>query len=1171
MKPLLIALCLALPALARSPLPAYTGDRLLVPGGDLGTYASIAETIAELEVGSPQSYYVIVVQSTGGDDWATLTWAEELAAAWRAEAPEAFDRKRSVLVVLATRNRQLAVIGGTHLQDALGMKGERVIDREIVRPYFIPYARKRDYLVGLDRLLHAIEEWIDRRETRLESARIAAAEQRAAERAEMEQRERNFLAETLAYEQAIRADPTLTEAKRQELLDAYRGFTAGFAADPPSDIGARRERLARAETDFLRLKQELTILAANRERALRDLAGLRHDHAALLPTLEKLEAESFPTTPAAAYLATIQAALNLSPADVNADPNGSAELVRGARAAVTSFHRWADEAPRIKQALERDTVPAADRLAAKLQRLARKRSALGLATNALDAVRVRQLEAAGLRDHDVHAARAAYATLAAEQERLATAWDREIASRVFLTRTLPLWILGTAALILAGVLLFLWLRARRWRRRAQTAFEQFNQPVVACLDQLDDFRKRHELLPFTDPDFAAPMTGDTHAFYERLETRQSDLRADWVRLMDLRAEAEALVKTESRWSPAPYRAALDKLAGDHHLAELEAAMKVNEADLAVLEAAHENAERAAATTDEGLARLEQALDAIRCGGLPLAPYEPGRDACADARADAAEAQLGDPIGARAALETTSARLDELLDWTQRVLDQHGQAVRLREALDQARETIRAHRADGLLLSEEEGDPDPVWDQGDAEQREAMTALEGGDDGHAAARVASGQVCVEDALDRVRRQIAARDFCRAELPARRRELERLRALADTAAGHRQRLDEAFHPESFADVAGHIDAARALLAQIPPILDEADRSDDPGTQRYFHAADLLEQTTARQERVAELLGQVTARLEELRALRTDCRTERRRLQAALDQLAESAAGQSRILSRETIDDLGDIERLTADADLAARGDPPHWPRVRHLLRELESEAARVQAAVHSEMLHHRELQADLETAAARDRAVEERLAARNEDRLPANHIHAQAREDLTKLREEARSDQAPWERLRARCADIQERFDRAEALAARDLQLADQARASIREADHRIAQAQHFYSHGISAMTGGAQTARGSAASEFRARNYENAIRVADDAARLARQALATASAEADRIRRRKAAERRARQRAMRRRSRSSFGGTSMSFGASRSSSRSHSSSFRSSSSSRPRSGGSQSSW
>lgn len=149
-----------------SPIPAFTGERLYVVGVP-NEYEVVSGAIGELEAKAPQTYYVVVVKSSGSPgQGATRNYALRLLDDWREEAKAKnlkLDPDRSVIVVAAIDNRQVVVLPGELLATKLGMKGE-TIDREIVAPKFIPLARQGDYPRALVGLLDGVDGFVAERE-----------------------------------------------------------------------------------------------------------------------------------------------------------------------------------------------------------------------------------------------------------------------------------------------------------------------------------------------------------------------------------------------------------------------------------------------------------------------------------------------------------------------------------------------------------------------------------------------------------------------------------------------------------------------------------------------------------------------------------------------------------------------------------------------------------------------------------------------------------------------------------------------------------------------------------------------------------------------------------------------------------------------------------------------
>ena len=127
----------------KPPIPSFTGERVIVAGVP-DQYSALAGQITRLEKASPQSYYVVVVKSTGRGRSATREFADELVEDWRKQGPRrgrSFDPERSVIVVVAVDNKQVAVTPGIFLSKKLGLNSSRIDDDLI--PVFIPLAREQ--------------------------------------------------------------------------------------------------------------------------------------------------------------------------------------------------------------------------------------------------------------------------------------------------------------------------------------------------------------------------------------------------------------------------------------------------------------------------------------------------------------------------------------------------------------------------------------------------------------------------------------------------------------------------------------------------------------------------------------------------------------------------------------------------------------------------------------------------------------------------------------------------------------------------------------------------------------------------------------------------------------------------------------------------------------------
>jgi uncharacterized membrane protein YgcG len=141
-------------------IPPFKGERVIVEGVP-DRYEALKGQIAKLEKSSPQTYYVVVVKSTGPGAKATGNYAEKIVSAWSAQRKgrgPSFDPDRSVVIVVALDNRQVAVKPGRVLRDEFGLHANRV-ELDLI-PSFIALAKENRYADGLSALLDTTNNWI---------------------------------------------------------------------------------------------------------------------------------------------------------------------------------------------------------------------------------------------------------------------------------------------------------------------------------------------------------------------------------------------------------------------------------------------------------------------------------------------------------------------------------------------------------------------------------------------------------------------------------------------------------------------------------------------------------------------------------------------------------------------------------------------------------------------------------------------------------------------------------------------------------------------------------------------------------------------------------------------------------------------------------------------------
>jgi hypothetical protein len=145
----------------KTPLPEFTGRRLTVSEVP-DHYPDVVKKIEQLEKSARASFYVVVIRSSGRGENATRTYVDDLFRAWsKSSAGESarFDPERSVLIVVALDNRQLATHAGAELRRRYGLDGT-TIRTEIVEPRFIPLAKEMKYQAAIEALLDGFQEKI---------------------------------------------------------------------------------------------------------------------------------------------------------------------------------------------------------------------------------------------------------------------------------------------------------------------------------------------------------------------------------------------------------------------------------------------------------------------------------------------------------------------------------------------------------------------------------------------------------------------------------------------------------------------------------------------------------------------------------------------------------------------------------------------------------------------------------------------------------------------------------------------------------------------------------------------------------------------------------------------------------------------------------------------------
>ena len=1102
-----------LSAQAQTPIPPFTGEHLYVSGvGD--AFNSLRGDIEQVQSQSRQSYYMVIVDSTGNGQWATRDYVDRLYQQWTRDAAQrglTLDELRSVIILLAETNRQISLHFGSELQSKYGLVGA-TINTELVDPLFLPQARAGNYREGLRALLQGTEQWIQRRDAD-EKHRQEEIARRAAE-------VRHNAEATLSAADEL-------QALAQKELDASRtqgfdveGFAAQLAAEKPRLDAARGNLAADSALALDSAKQsqqklqslvdqlrQLPAIAAEVAQATRQL----HDGAtALASRIEQTARTGLPAQPAELRLARLRADLTAAANLGASKPVAAQETVSRLEAEARDIGRWLDELPQLQQqyATAREAaVTGQQELTAEIERAAPSGTDVSTARRQLaDGERAiaRAQDQAGT---DLAAAIATVQEAGKELRTASAELRSQHARHVWLTRTLPLTLLAIlAALVLAAAGLRWWWYQRR-RRKTTLAFDQFRVYATELLDRLETLKKRHQLLPFSDTDYSESLTGETLAFYDKFDQVHHELRQQWLALMEQRQRLELLLQSANVWRASPLREADQQLAAWDKDPTEQAYRRCDE-HLQRLEQAHEQARHSQQVLTDSLQRLGQRIEAIRSEQLETARYEKQLQEFRQCLEAVSQALQTDPISATQAAQELLQRTTELEQHCDQLLQQAESAQQLKDRLATTRQLAAETRAQGFTFQEENSDPDPLLASAQQLHEAARGKLNAGDVPAAIQQLQHGFELVERAAGGIRAQVEAQEFCRQRTPECERAGDQLRSQLARGRQDQQQLEQQFATESWSDVGHAVATADKSLDQSLTLLQESRANTADKVQRYLKARGQLERAEALQQQVAELLQSVRTRVEELEQLRDESQIQRRAMQERAEATRQWLAQHEQLVGDAARELLGVAQRSHEQVDSGVNQTRPHWPAIRGWIEQALANYDRAQQRATEDVRSHQEFRDRLQTVRAESQRVEQLLRSTTADRPRANQRFQTAASELALLADHANTGQRDWQNLLRRLEQVAADLQRADAWAREDVRLAQQAAAELREAEHEIDAAGSFFVQGIAADVRRAQGMLAEARQRYQAQDYEQAIQLADQAELTARQAAAEAQQRAE---------------------------------------------------------------
>jgi hypothetical protein len=662
------------------------------------------------------------------------------------------------------------------------------------------------------------------------------------------------------------------------------------------------------------------------------------------------------------------------------------------------------------------------------------------------------------------------------------------------------------AIILAVGVLF-WLAHQRVRSRVARRIKDVRSKATDVMDRLDALKERLKLLPTTDPDFQAPMDGETLTLYNTVQAALGKLWDRWLQVMDTLDKAQKLSSATA--SPLQRKKLLDAealLDQEDLFEEIEAQSQACVRDMDRLNQAHESARGLVQAIDEAKAQLDTQLAAVEKLGLPTAPYKDDLIAIGAGTTRAGTRLTADPIGAVSALEELRARSEGLLNRLGRVAAMFQEAQQAGTSLEGVKRLVANHRAQGLELGEEGGNPDHFLGQGSQAHSQALMALRAGNPDAAAKALETVRSGVEQGQAVIEQVRKAKAFCDREQPGRVRETERLRAAMPQAESYFRELQQGFAPSSWQAVARNLDQARALLATFDRMAEDA-ASASAGSQKYLAAARQLEQLAQQQQIALRLMSGLGEQLNGLSAIRAECQKRRGEMEAIGRRVEgyfrqhDQAVGEIALGSRDSA--LRDREEVLA----GFQGPRSDWPSVSRALASAFEEFAIAQSQAEADIRAHEQLSDEYGRARQELDRVARLLSGRREDRVAANQHFRAAAEVLDRVGLDLSSSRGEWTRLLERVRGAGEDLEQAERLARDDIRLAGQAESEVSEAVRSIRQAHGYFAMGVTVDTSGAEAAVDQAHQLLQAQEYEQAIQCAGAAVQQARQAYQEAVQQA----------------------------------------------------------------
>jgi len=502
--------------------------------------------------------------------------------------------------------------------------------------------------------------------------------------------------------------------------------------------------------------------------------------------------------------------------------------------------------------------------------------------------------------------------------------------------------------------------------------------------------------------------------------------------------------------------------------------------------------------------LAQQVDAqllqLKDAGVALKAYETIRTAIEDKMQLSDQSLKVDPITSREYSLLVQKELQEFSALIAEVLKLHNGAEEQLKKLNSLRERINALRQDGFLL-QEDGGPDPLWDRALQGIYEIKALLDDNERQKALELLAQVSELLNFIATKLDETVEAKDKIPIEAKKLLENNERLKELAVQVKPSLEELKAEFQLESFRIESNNIEEAQALIHEADTQIKLALAKASLEKQEYLGAMEILRRVSQAQTNTKELLEALPARLNELKLIREQAKEMWPAIEKKLEEISQFAQANSFAIMPE-VDELiaenaVNLKEIYKDMGVKL----PDWPVIQRKLEQVKDALELALAQAQDNVANHEKLATLAVELKDKLSITGKFLDEHTEDRAAANDDYQKAYKFYRDIEAGLGQPKSNWAELIKKAIRAIELNELSLRRAKKDIELYEKAMKELKEAEREIAASdrQYNYNYGIHVDLHRAKAALEAALKAMRARNYESAIALADEAEREAEEA------------------------------------------------------------------------